>query len=95
MKLLCGHSDTPKRLKSWAGQKKLVVASFFFWIAGTTLQMFQEGLLRSLLFKILRHCPKLMPAIRSAMDEILDRDWPDALHYTPNLLISILVALNT
>lgn len=30
MKFLCGHSDMPKYLKSWAGQKKLVVAKSSF-----------------------------------------------------------------
>ncbi|KAK8096022.1 hypothetical protein PG999_014044 [Apiospora kogelbergensis] len=87
MKFLCGSRDTSSCLRRWAGEKLLVVAKFFFWNAGTTLQKSQEGLLRSLLFEILRQCPELMPAVKSAISEIPDWTGPDAFRYAPNLLL--------
>ncbi|KAK8007848.1 actin [Apiospora arundinis] len=87
MKFLCSSSDTPCYLRNWAGRKKLIMAKFFFWNAGTALQKSQEGLLRSLLFEILRQCPELMSTVKSAAREIPDWDDLDALRYTPNLLL--------
>ncbi|KAK6850274.1 hypothetical protein PG995_014107 [Apiospora arundinis] len=87
MKFLCSSSDTPCYLRNWAGRKKLIMAKFFFWNAGTALQKSQEGLLRSLLFEILRQCPELMSTVKSAAREIPGWDDPDALRYTPNLLL--------
>ncbi|KAK8022028.1 hypothetical protein PG993_012795 [Apiospora rasikravindrae] len=87
MKFLCGNRSTPPCLQRWAGDKKPIVAKFFFWIAGSPLQKSQEGLHRSLLFEILRQCPELMPAVRSAISELPDWDQPDVLQYTKNLLL--------
>ncbi|KAI1159956.1 hypothetical protein F5B18DRAFT_664191 [Nemania serpens] len=62
MKFLSSHPRTSEALKTWAGQSKLVTAEFFFWNAGKDeLQKSQEGLMRSLLYQILRHCPDLIP----------------------------------
>jgi hypothetical protein len=72
MKFLYYSEETKTILQShWAGQKRLVLAKFFFWNAGEPLQKSQAGMLRSLLFEILRQCPELIPAARSAM-----RSWP-------------------
>ncbi|KAK8076727.1 hypothetical protein PG994_003999 [Apiospora phragmitis] len=87
MKFLCGNRDTRRCLQRWAGQKELIVAKSFFWYAGSALQKSQEGLLRSLLFEILRQCPELMPAVTRRISEMDDWDLPDALQYTHNLLI--------
>lgn len=38
-----------------------MTARYYFWIAGTTMQKSQEGLLQSLIFEILRQCPKIIP----------------------------------
>jgi hypothetical protein len=59
MKFLADHDETRTRLKPWSRGKSLVIAKFFFWHAGTSLQKSQEGLLRSLIFEILRQSPKL------------------------------------
>ena len=48
-------------LKSWTGDKHLVIASFYFWNSGIQMQMTQMGLLKSLLSKILEQCPELAP----------------------------------
>ena len=39
---------------------KLVTAKYFFWNSGSKLQKSQEGLLRSLIFEVLRKCPELV-----------------------------------
>ncbi|KAF2464920.1 uncharacterized protein BDR25DRAFT_241210, partial [Lindgomyces ingoldianus] len=63
MKFLCKNPMTMSHLESWAQGKRLVVAQFFFWNAGTRLQKSREGLLRSLLFEILRKCPDLLSKV--------------------------------
>ena len=60
MKFLSHHEETERVLKSWSGQQQLVVASFYFWYAGTDLQKSQEGLLQSLVYEILSKCPELI-----------------------------------
>ncbi|KAM3541022.1 hypothetical protein ARSEF1564_006062 [Beauveria bassiana] len=62
MKHLSSHRTTQEALRKWAGDKELVMARFFFWFSGTALQKSQEGLLRSLLFEILRQCPSSIAA---------------------------------
>lgn len=77
MKFLSDHQETKRHLSSWAGNQTLIVARFFFWRAGLPLQKSQEGLLRSLLFEILRQCPSLIPrvlAIRSQFRDVYDED---------------------
>ena len=61
MKFLSHHPETKKALEPWFKQQKLVLASFYFWAAGTELQKSQEGLLQSLLYEILRQCPESIP----------------------------------
>ncbi len=61
MKFLSHHEETERFLQLWSGQQRLVVASFYFWYAGTALQKSQEGLLRSLLYEILGNCPNSIP----------------------------------
>ena len=79
MKFIVGHPETLRHLQFWAGDKELVVASFYFWNAGTLLQKSQEGLLRSLLFEIFRKCPELVLPVREKLklfDEIEDLESP-------------------
>ena len=72
MKYLSHHEGTKRALKSWSGQQKLVVASFYFWYAGTELQKSQEGLLQSLLYEVLRQCPKsISDAVRQRWERCL------------------------
>lgn len=63
MKFLVHHPDTASHLQTWARGRKLVIAKFFFWNSGTKLQKSQEGLLRSLLFEILRQFPALLSIV--------------------------------
>jgi hypothetical protein len=63
MKYLFEHSRTKDYLRTWAGGKKLVMASHYFWIAGSKMQKSQEGLLSSLLDTIFTRCPILIPTV--------------------------------
>ena len=81
MKFLSHHRETMKALESWSGQQKLVVASFYFWAAGTELQKSQEGVLQSLLYEILSQCPESIPLAvpqrweRCLRNQSLSSDW--------------------
>ncbi|CAG8955159.1 hypothetical protein HYFRA_00007175 [Hymenoscyphus fraxineus] len=63
MKFLCDHESTQTGLKKWAGDRRLVLAKFFFWKPGSLLQKSLEGLYRSLLHDILRSCPEFIPDV--------------------------------
>jgi hypothetical protein len=65
MKFLSNHPLTKHLLSEWADKtlKKLIVASFFCWNAGTAMQKYFEGLVRSLMFEIMRHCPHLVAKV--------------------------------
>ncbi|KAI0970239.1 hypothetical protein F4678DRAFT_480490 [Xylaria arbuscula] len=67
MRFLIHHPDTATHLQAWAKGTRLVVGSFFFWNSGTKLQKSQEGLLRSLLFEILRQFPDLLSGVYEAI----------------------------
>lgn len=68
MKYICSHERVQTELQTWSKDNSLVVASFFFWRSGTELQKSQEGLLRSLLFEVLRKCP-------SIISKVIDIKW--------------------
>lgn len=63
MKFLSHHRLTSEILTQWSRNKKLIIASFYFWYAGTEFQKSQEGLLQSLLYEIFRQCPELMQIV--------------------------------
>lgn len=71
LKFLLRDERTNEALKVWCGSGKLITASYFFWLAGSTLQKNQEGLLRSLLHSILSQRPSLIsrvfPVVYNAM----------------------------
>lgn len=46
-------------LDTWTGDIPLVIASFWFWAAGSKLQRFLVGLYRTILYRILKTEPKL------------------------------------
>lgn len=60
MKFVADNKRTNGILSTWASGKKLIIASHYFWWSGTALQKSQEGLLRTLLYSILRQCPDLI-----------------------------------
>ena len=66
MKHLYQHENTHKHLATWAAGASLTIARFFFSESGTELEKSREGLFRSLLFQILRHCPELIPKVSNS-----------------------------
>ncbi|KAF1970693.1 hypothetical protein BU23DRAFT_582000 [Bimuria novae-zelandiae CBS 107.79] len=60
MKFISDHPTTKEMLREWTGCHRLVTAKFFFWNSSTRLQKSRKGLLRSLLFEILRKCPDMI-----------------------------------
>jgi energy-coupling factor transporter ATP-binding protein EcfA2 len=52
-----GKPRCTEYLLRWAKEKPLLVASFYFWAAGSKIQTSKEGLYRTLLSQILRACP--------------------------------------
>jgi uncharacterized protein YfkK (UPF0435 family) len=61
IKFVAEHEQTKRCLEDWAGDKKLVIANFYFWNASTyQSQKSQRGLLRTILYQILRRCPELI-----------------------------------
>ncbi|OTB04197.1 hypothetical protein M426DRAFT_262419 [Hypoxylon sp. CI-4A] len=61
MKYLVRHPKARAYLETWAGRRKLVLGSFFFWKPGSALQKSIKGLVRSLLYCLLSECPDLIP----------------------------------
>ena len=63
MKYIHGDPRTEEALSKWSCGSELLVGSFFFWYAGSSLQKSQAGLIRSLLFDILSRKPELIPVL--------------------------------
>ncbi|KAF7526378.1 hypothetical protein G7054_g10781 [Neopestalotiopsis clavispora] len=63
MKYVADHEKTENMLQQWAHPKRIVIASHYFWSAGTPMQRSELGLLRTLLFEVFRACPDLIPAV--------------------------------
>jgi len=57
MKYLYKDARTIALLENWASPSKLITAAFFFWNSGSNMQMSRMGLLRSLLFQVLKSVP--------------------------------------
>ncbi|KAK8074348.1 hypothetical protein PG994_005247 [Apiospora phragmitis] len=79
MKFAFAQKTVQDHFEHWSKDDQLVTASFYFWYAGSRLQKSLEGLLRTLLFEILRHIPEVIPSIASdpklAVPVTYDEDW--------------------
>jgi len=62
LKFVSFHRDTQSHLEQWAAGTPVLIGKFFFWNAGTPLQKSREGLLRSIIFSLLRQSPALLRA---------------------------------
>lgn len=60
MRYLAEHPKMPAHLQEWAREKPLLMASSFFWRAGTKLQKSLIGMLRTILYQLLEQQPSLM-----------------------------------
>ncbi|KAL0938096.1 uncharacterized protein CTRU02_207827 [Colletotrichum truncatum] len=82
MKFLAGHPTTKAKLQCWGGEKKVVMASHYFWNAGNSMQKSQRGLLQTLLFEVLRELPDLIEMVCGdrwdASDHIMADPWEEA-----------------
>ena len=97
MKFVADQELTRKILEEWAQPNRLVIATHYFWSAGTLMQKSKEGLLRTLLHEIFRACPALMSQAcprrwehTRLMGSCLDIDWTihelfDALKHVATL----------
>lgn len=72
MKFLSNHPNTRQSLERWAHPKKLHIVDFYFWNQGFELQKSQRGLLRTVLFRILRDMPQ---AISTVCPNLPEADW--------------------
>ncbi len=59
VKFVAGHAKTRSALQTGAGPHKVVIASHYFWSAGTAMQKSLKGLLQELVFDVLCRCPEL------------------------------------
>ena len=66
MRYISNDPCTLRILRIWSNNKKLIIASHFFFRAGDSLQRSQQGLIRSILFDILSQCPDLVPMVAPA-----------------------------
>lgn len=66
MKFLVNDRRIHEALSTWAGEKRLIIASYFFWNAGTNMQKSQHGLLQTLLYTVLQQWPPLVSQICQA-----------------------------
>ena len=66
MRYISNEPRTLRILRNWGSNQKLIIASYFFFNAGDSLQKSQQGLIRSILFDILSQCPDLVPTVAPA-----------------------------
>lgn len=63
MKYIDQDQRTAKYIEGWASPLPVVVASFYFWNSGTSMQKSQLGLLQCLLHEVLSQRPNLIPKV--------------------------------
>lgn len=66
MKWLLHHERTKQLLEVWSAKKELLTLSYFFWSPGSETQKSLTGLLRSLLFDLLRQRPEIIRDVSPA-----------------------------
>ncbi|KAJ9148897.1 p-loop containing nucleoside triphosphate hydrolase [Pleurostoma richardsiae] len=77
MKYILSDKRTVSHLKIWTRSGSLIIASYFFWAHGTSLQKTQEGLLRGLLGDVLKQCQYLIPEVFPDIFMHILRSGPD------------------
>ncbi|KAF2488568.1 hypothetical protein BU16DRAFT_473432, partial [Lophium mytilinum] len=60
MKYIWQNPDVDKILCKWAKGKRLVKANYFFWAAGSSLERSKKGLLRAIIYQVLRRHPEMI-----------------------------------
>ncbi|KAK7712124.1 hypothetical protein SLS63_012493 [Diaporthe eres] len=64
-------------LEKWADGRSLVVASFYFWASGTSMEASQQGLLQTLLYQLLKQRPDIIPMV-------VPQTWESACFFGPS-----------
>ncbi|GAP86792.1 putative vegetative incompatibility protein HET-E-1 [Rosellinia necatrix] len=77
MKFVADHPKTGEALRRWAFPDHAILACHYFDLGGTPIQRSLEGLLRSLLYHILRQAPGLISTI-------LPERWREVAQDQPN-----------
>jgi len=89
MKHLLQHDETTRLLQQWAQaggpQRDLFIGSHFFWSMGTDLQKSQTGLLRTMLFQLLKRHPDLIQV--ACPDRLSTKDYEHLESWTMESLI--------
>lgn len=67
MNLLCQDSRTEAALRIWSRANEVFMPNFFFWSPGSQLQKSLAGLLRSLVYQIIKTFPDLMPVLAASI----------------------------
>jgi hypothetical protein len=80
MKFIADHSTTQDSLDQWAQGGEIESSSFYFWNSGDEEQRSQRGLLRSLLYEVLRNrtdqIPKIFPDEFQRQQRLAKHDVP-------------------
>lgn len=63
MKFVAAHPTALSSLSHWARPKRPVLASHYFWSAGTSMQKSQQGLLQTLLYEIFHQLPDVIESV--------------------------------
>ncbi|KAI0199401.1 hypothetical protein F4808DRAFT_471683 [Astrocystis sublimbata] len=64
MKFIAGHNSTRSALSKWATPDcQVILASHYFWIAGTPIQKSLQGLWQSILYEFFTQRPQIIPII--------------------------------
>jgi hypothetical protein len=63
MRFICDNPQTASLLNKWSRPKRLITATHFFWNSGIADQRSYQGLLRALLFDILRQARNLIRVV--------------------------------
>lgn len=93
MKYFAESDQVKKHLDTWAGDKELVFASFFFWRHGTDSQKSLQGLLRSLLYSILDQHPNLARIVFPALWEEATINPGRTIHFRQSDIREAFIAL--
>lgn len=62
-KFLSDNRRTRDALQPWVGFNKFVIAAHFFWNNGSDMQKSQQGLLQTLLRKVLKKLPDMIAKV--------------------------------
>ena len=70
MNLICQDPRTNAALRIWSGTNEFFMPNFFFWSPGSQLQKSLAGLLRSLIYQIMKRYPQTLPVLAKSMDSL-------------------------